>query len=168
MAGAGLSRSMPSRLGRNFDGFFLAKYTALIRRSLPPLKSPSSRFFPIEISDQFSTMASKRSILITGCSEGGLGAALAQAFHDTGRWRVLASARNPKTMEHLAAGGIETLVLDVLSEESIKAAVEQVSTLTKGKLDALLLNAGGGLAVSYCCQYACAMNETLQYGAPSR
>jgi NAD(P)-dependent dehydrogenase (short-subunit alcohol dehydrogenase family) len=99
-------------------------------------------------------MSSKRSILITGCSEGGLGAALAQAFQDTGRWRVLASARNLKSMDHLAASGIETLELDVLSEMSIKSAVEKVSALTDGKLDALLLNAGGGLAVSSHCQHA--------------
>jgi 1-acylglycerone phosphate reductase len=89
----------------------------------------------------------KRSILITGCSDGGLGAELARAFHATGRWRVLASARNPGKMAGLVKAGIETLTLDVTDEESVKKCVDEVKTLTEGRLDALLLNAGGGLSV---------------------
>jgi 1-acylglycerone phosphate reductase len=84
---------------------------------------------------------SRRPVLITGCSDGGLGA-LALAFHKAG-YRVLASARNPSKMASLKAAGIETLALDVLSEESVQACVAEVTNLTGGALYALVNNAGG-------------------------
>ena len=84
-----------------------------------------------------------RTILITGCSDGGLGAALAVAFHKHGD-RFIATARNPRKMASLQAMGIETLQLDVLSEDSIKAAVETTSKLTGNSLDVLVNNAGMG------------------------
>ncbi|KIX96913.1 uncharacterized protein Z520_07633 [Fonsecaea multimorphosa CBS 102226] len=84
-----------------------------------------------------------RTVLITGCSDGGLGAALAKAFHENGD-RVFATARDPRKMASLTALGIETLQLDVLSEESIKACVEKVSSMTSGSLDILINNAGAG------------------------
>ena len=79
----------------------------------------------------------KRSVLITGCSEGGLGAALAVAFHIQGL-KVYATARNPAKMQLLASLGIETLTLDVQSAESIAACVAKVPSL-----DILVNNAGG-------------------------
>lgn len=79
----------------------------------------------------------KRTVLITGCSEGGLGAALAIAFHKAGL-HVYATARNPSKMSQLVGLGIETLTLDVLSESSIAAAVSKLS-----HLDILVNNAGG-------------------------
>ena len=88
-------------------------------------------------------MASERSVLITGCSEGGLGDVLAQAFHARGL-RVIATARNPSKIEHLKALGIDTLTLDVTSQESIQSCVKDVSRLTGGTLDILLNNSGGG------------------------
>ena len=78
----------------------------------------------------------KRTVLITGCSDGGLGAALATAFHEAGL-HVYATARNPSKMSHLASLGIETLTLDVLSESSIAACVSKVPSL-----DILVNNAG--------------------------
>lgn len=84
-----------------------------------------------------------RSILITGCSKGGLGDSLARAFHAHGL-RVIATARNPSKMEHLKALGIETLTLDVTSQESIQRCVQEVSSLTGGSLDILLNNSGAG------------------------
>jgi len=91
-------------------------------------------------------MPAKRTVLITGCSEGGLGDALAQAFHGRGL-RVLATARNPAKMAHLAALGIETLPLDVLSADSIRESVTRVADLTGGSLDILINNAGGGYSM---------------------
>src|ERR1700744_3574332 len=84
-----------------------------------------------------------RTVLITGCSDGGLGAALAMAFHKRGD-RVIATARDPAKMTSLAAQGIETLALDVVSEASIKSAVAHVSAKTGGALDVLVNNAGRG------------------------
>ena len=89
---------------------------------------------------------SKKTILITGCSDGGLGAALAVAFHNVG-WRVFASARNVEKMAGVRAAGIELISLDVSSETSLSSAVTEVSKLTDGSLDALLNNAGGGYSM---------------------
>ncbi|KAK0624086.1 hypothetical protein B0T14DRAFT_192947 [Immersiella caudata] len=89
----------------------------------------------------------KRTILITGCSDGGLGAGLALAFHKAGSWRVFASARNLSKLKEVTSAGIETLQLDTLSDESIAAAVATVSSLTGGVLDVLLNNAGTGYSM---------------------
>lgn len=86
---------------------------------------------------------SQQTVLITGCSAGGLGYGLSVAFHARGL-RVLATARNPTKMEGLRHLGIETLTLDVLDTNSITNCVEQVRDLTGGKLDILVNNAGGG------------------------
>lgn len=87
---------------------------------------------------------SKRTVLITGCSDGGLGAALAHAFHRTQQWRVIASARNQTKLTGIRAAGIETITLDVLQQTSIADAVAEVTKLTGGTLDMLLNNAGAG------------------------
>lgn len=87
-------------------------------------------------------MSSPRSILITGCSDGGLGSGLAIAFHNAG-WRVFASARDTSKMQVVAAKGIETVQLDVTDPESIASCVGHIESLTPdGSLDALVNNAG--------------------------
>lgn len=85
----------------------------------------------------------RKTVLITGCSDGGLGAALATAYHNAG-YRVFATARSPSKMFTLKASGIETLSLDVLSESSLSACVSEVQKLTGGSLNVLLNNAGAG------------------------
>lgn len=84
---------------------------------------------------------SKRTVLITGCSDGGLGAALAIAFHEAGL-KVFATARNPSKMSQLSSLGIELLTLDVISDSSIAACVSQLSSLNISSLDILVNNAG--------------------------
>lgn len=84
-----------------------------------------------------------RTVLITGCSDGGLGSALAIAFHKHGD-RVIATARNPAKMASLKTMGIETLQLDVVSEDSLHAAVQATSELTGNSLDILINHAGAG------------------------
>jgi 1-acylglycerone phosphate reductase len=86
---------------------------------------------------------SKRTVLITGCSDGGLGAGLAIAFHNAGL-HVYATARNPSKMSQLASLGIETLTLDVLSDLSIAACVEKVP-----HLDILVNNAGAAYSMPF-------------------
>lgn len=84
-----------------------------------------------------------QSVLITGCSEGGIGDYLARDFHKRG-FRVFATARNIKKVEHLKALGLDVLVLDVTSPASIEAAVKDVKSVTGGTLDFLVNNSGGG------------------------
>jgi 1-acylglycerone phosphate reductase len=97
--------------------------------------------------NQILTMSkTKKTILITGCSDGGLGSALALEFHKVG-WRVFATARNVSKLKNTEAAGIESIALDVLSAESIKACVAELEKLTGGSLDALLNNAGGGYSM---------------------
>lgn len=88
-------------------------------------------------------MSQKRTALITGCSKGGAGDALAQEFHRNGI-RALATGRDLSKLEHLKGLGIETLQLDVEDSESIKAAAKAVAKMTGGKLDFLVNNAGMG------------------------
>src|SRR5689334_19116704 len=84
-----------------------------------------------------------KSVLITGCSAGGIGGGLAEAFHENGYY-VFATARTPsKISQSLAeASNVTVLTLDVLSSESIAAAVESVTRVTGGKLDVLVNNSG--------------------------
>lgn len=82
-------------------------------------------------------------MLITGCSEGGIGFALAQEFHRKGL-RVFATARNLSKVQHLQDAGLEIIQIDVVDQASIKDAVATVSKLTGGTLDILVNNAGGG------------------------
>jgi NADP-dependent 3-hydroxy acid dehydrogenase YdfG len=81
-----------------------------------------------------------KNVLITGCSSG-IGAALAKAFHHTGKYTVYASARRLDSLAPLQALGIQTLTLDVTDHHSIQAAVDQI----EGGVDILVNNAGYGL-----------------------
>ncbi|CAJ0544063.1 Ff.00g040640.m01.CDS01 [Fusarium sp. VM40] len=87
------------------------------------------------------TSSTKRSILVTGCSQGGAGNALALEFVSRG-FRVFATARSLKSITNLEEKGVETLTLDVTSRESITALKAEISNRTGGKLDMLFNNAG--------------------------
>lgn len=90
----------------------------------------------------------RKSVLVTGCSAGGIGAALAEAFHSKGYY-VFATARTPsKIPKSLSdAKNVTVLQLDVLSSESIHSAAENVKREAGGKLDVLVNNSGGGLTM---------------------
>lgn len=78
-----------------------------------------------------------RTVLITGCSDGGMGAALAAEFHRSGL-HVIATARKISSMSSLASlDGIELLPLDITSTESIEQITSKVD-----RLDILINNAG--------------------------
>ncbi|KAJ5103200.1 hypothetical protein N7532_003729 [Penicillium argentinense] len=85
--------------------------------------------------------SSKRSILITGCSPGGVGHALALEFASHGM-RVFATARSTSSLSRLSEKGIEICELDVTNAESITALRDEISKRTGGKLDMLFNNAG--------------------------
>ena len=78
----------------------------------------------------------KRKVLITGCSDGGMGAALAKEFHEAGL-HVYATARDSSKMESLKDLDIETLILDIQSPSSIEACAKHIPSL-----DVLINNAG--------------------------
>lgn len=78
----------------------------------------------------------KRTVLITGCSEGGVGAELAKEFHKAGL-QVYATARDPSKMGTLTLLGIEALPLDIQSNSSIDECAKKIS-----HLDILINNAG--------------------------
>lgn len=79
-------------------------------------------------------------VLITGCSDGGIGAALALEFCDAG-FTVVATSRSLSTMKMFEGHQhIQILPLDLLSAESIKEAVESVMRMY-GRIDILINNA---------------------------
>ncbi|KAL2845521.1 hypothetical protein BJY01DRAFT_214183 [Aspergillus pseudoustus] len=86
-----------------------------------------------------------RTVLITGCSDGGIGSALAQEFHERG-FHVFATARSAAKMEHLGELPSITLIeMDVESQSSIEDAFKTLVASTgggAGRLDYLVNNAG--------------------------
>ncbi|KAK9418535.1 hypothetical protein SUNI508_08023 [Seiridium unicorne] len=79
-------------------------------------------------------------VLITGCTDGSAGAALARQFQLRG-CRVFATARKLEKMKALAELGIDTLGMDVSSQPHIDTAVETVREAAGGRLDILVNNA---------------------------
>ncbi|CAK7203178.1 NADPH-dependent 1-acyl dihydroxyacetone phosphate reductase [Sporothrix eucalyptigena] len=90
---------------------------------------------------ELAIRSGQKSVLITGCTPGGIGHAIAEEFHAKGLF-VIASARRPEVLKDLAAKGIATVSLDVTSQESIAQCKEEVTKLTGGRLDFLVNNAG--------------------------
>lgn len=89
----------------------------------------------------------EKTVLITGCSEGGFGAAIAKAFRAKG-YHVFATLRNIAKAGPLAQlDGIEILELEVTSSESIQQCAKIVEKRTGGSLDVLVNNAGGGFGM---------------------
>jgi len=86
-------------------------------------------------------MANK-SILITGCSSG-IGLYVAQELKARG-YRVFATARRLEDVKRLQAQGFESLPLDLTDSACIRQAVNQITALTGGTLDALFNNGAYG------------------------
>ncbi|MFZ4681210.1 MAG: oxidoreductase [Terrimicrobiaceae bacterium] len=93
--------------------------------------------------------SSSRVWLITGCSSG-FGLALASAVLSSGQ-RVIATARQPATLDDLAArfpATCRALALDVTDGAQVKAVVAQ-AVESFGQLDVVVNNAGYGLVGAF-------------------
>ena len=88
-------------------------------------------------------MVSERSVLITGTSSGSVGSALAVSFASHG-FTVFAGLRSVSKVDPSlsALPNVHVFTLDVAAEDSIAAALEFVTSKTKGSLDCLVNNAG--------------------------
>jgi len=84
----------------------------------------------------------QKSVLITGCSSG-IGRCLALGLHARG-YRVFASVKQEKDVTTLHAAGLESLVLDLRSPDSIRAAMDEVLARCGGQLYALINNGAYG------------------------
>ncbi|KAE8422603.1 hypothetical protein BDV36DRAFT_310305 [Aspergillus pseudocaelatus] len=83
-----------------------------------------------------------KTVLITGCSHGGFGEAMAKVYHARG-FQVLATLRNMAKAGSLADyDGVQIIKLDVTSVESIHQCAQTVAKHTGGRLDVLVNNAG--------------------------
>ncbi|KAJ7196974.1 NAD-P-binding protein [Mycena pura] len=92
-------------------------------------------------------MSRKKNVLITGCSAGGIGHALAIEFHAKG-FHVFATGRRLDSMLDLSAQGIQTLKLDVTDADAIRTIRDEIAVKTGGKLDVLVNNAGQAYPVA--------------------
>ncbi|KAI1740989.1 hypothetical protein F4680DRAFT_77362 [Xylaria scruposa] len=86
-------------------------------------------------------MPRKKTVLVTGCTPGGIGHSICLEYHRQGL-HVIATARRPEVLAELAELGMSTLALDVTDTESIRKCHEEVAKLNGGKLDILVNNAG--------------------------
>jgi len=82
-----------------------------------------------------------KTVLITGCSDNGIGSALGKTFQERG-YHVFATARDTAKMAWTKGlDNVTPIVLDIKKPGDIKKAVETVSKATDGKLDFLVNNA---------------------------
>ncbi|KAF9289558.1 hypothetical protein BGZ68_009140 [Mortierella alpina] len=88
--------------------------------------------------------SSKKIVLVTGCTTGGIGYETAKAFEKSG-CKVYAAARRLEAITGIEGLDIEKVYIDVLNEKSIKDAVNHVIE-KEGRIDILFNNAGMGLA----------------------
>ncbi|PQE06130.1 short chain dehydrogenase reductase protein [Rutstroemia sp. NJR-2017a BBW] len=90
-------------------------------------------------------MADRPTVLITGCTRGGIGHSLALDFHSR-NYNVIASARSADKIADLKELGMRTIGLDVTDLESIVSAKKVLEGwIEKGEvggLDVLVNNAG--------------------------
>ncbi|MDX1443631.1 MAG: SDR family NAD(P)-dependent oxidoreductase [Gammaproteobacteria bacterium] len=81
---------------------------------------------------------SRRTVLVTGCSSG-IGYTAAKELMARG-YDVIASARRPEDVDTLRKEGIPSITLDLADSGSIRAAAEEVSRRSGGRLFGLVNN----------------------------
>jgi len=83
-----------------------------------------------------------KNILITGCSSG-IGYETALYLKEKG-YKVFATARQQKDVDHLTSLGFTSYLLDVRSKNSITQTLHSILKQTNNKLDVVFNNAGYG------------------------
>ncbi|KAF9454063.1 oxidoreductase [Macrolepiota fuliginosa MF-IS2] len=81
-----------------------------------------------------------RVVLVTGCTTGGIGYALAEEFGKQG-CTVYATSRRVETIASFSNPKIHKLALDVTSDEDVQSAIQSIIT-QEGKIDVVVNNAG--------------------------
>jgi hypothetical protein len=119
--------------------------TLLLQPKIPDKSTLASRSqFPPNFINTTTKSSRQESVLITGCSAGGLGSAIALAFQAHSLY-IFATARDLSKLAHLfTIPNITLLQLDVTNPISIYHAVEVVKSTGDGKLKYLVNNAGAG------------------------
>ncbi|KAF7436574.1 hypothetical protein PC9H_003407 [Pleurotus ostreatus] len=84
---------------------------------------------------------SKKVVLVTGCSTGGIGYALCEEFAARG-CKVYATSRDVEKIAAFKDETIGRMALDVTSDDDIQRVVQHIH-LAEGKLDVVVNNAGG-------------------------
>ena len=84
-----------------------------------------------------------KTVVITGCTPGGIGYACAHMVRDAG-YRVVATARKPDVLKKLQEEGFETVELELADSESVRRTADTIETLCGGRLYALFNNAAYG------------------------
>jgi len=83
---------------------------------------------------------STKVVLVTGCSTGGIGFALAEEFANRG-CKVYATSRKVDTVRGFKNHGIKTAALDVTSDDDVQRVVRDILD-AEGKIDVVVNNAG--------------------------
>ena len=89
-----------------------------------------------------SANSMNKTVLITGCSTG-IGYCVARELHKLG-YRVFATARKPQDVARLKQDGLTSFLLDLDDSKSIHRCVDDVLTLTDGRIDVLFNNGAYG------------------------
>ena len=89
------------------------------------------------------THTAEKTILITGCSQGGIGYACAHVLREAG-WRVFASCRKPEDCAVLQSEGFVSPLIDYTKPETIASGLAEVLEATGGQLGALFNNGAHG------------------------
>ncbi|RKP08090.1 hypothetical protein THASP1DRAFT_23859 [Thamnocephalis sphaerospora] len=87
-----------------------------------------------------SSADTRKVVLITGCSQGGIGHSLSRKYAEA-NCIVYATARRVHAMAGLPEAGVRTLQLDVTNAEEIQSVVQTVIS-EQGRIDVLVNNAG--------------------------
>lgn len=112
---------------------------------IQPSSSTASNAFTHQSTRFFARIKmSRKSVLITGCSEGGIGHCLALEWKSRG-YRVFATARTMRSMATLESAEIECFEMDVTDADSLKSVNDQVAQKTGGTLNILVNCAGQGI-----------------------